>query len=123
MKSRVRSYCQAIGRIKQGETIESAQAEMKAIAARLATSHPKDNQGRVELMSYPTLGRLNFGFNRENNPYDGATIFRWRKPYRTENRQRLSGSTPHARDRRRRSKARRAEPTDQAESEHSEIFA
>ncbi len=47
MKSRASRYCQAIGRIKQGETIESAQAEMKAIAARLATSHPKDNQGRT----------------------------------------------------------------------------
>src|SRR5215475_3364917 len=45
MKSRVRSYCQAIGRIRPGETIESAQAEMKTIAARLAASHPKDNQG------------------------------------------------------------------------------
>jgi putative ABC transport system permease protein len=47
MKSRVSGYCQAIGRIKQGESIESAQAEMKAIAARLATSHPKDNRGRT----------------------------------------------------------------------------
>jgi putative ABC transport system permease protein len=47
MQSRASRYCQAIGRIKQGETIESAQAEMKAIAARLATSHPKDNQGRT----------------------------------------------------------------------------
>jgi putative ABC transport system permease protein len=47
MKSRASRYCQAIGRIRQGETIESAQAEMKAIAARLATSHPKDNQGRT----------------------------------------------------------------------------
>jgi putative ABC transport system permease protein len=47
MKSRASRYCQAVGRIKQGETIESAQAEMKAIAARLATSYPKDNQGRT----------------------------------------------------------------------------
>jgi putative ABC transport system permease protein len=47
MKSRASRYCQAIGRIRQGETIESTQAEMKAIAARLATSHPKDNQGRT----------------------------------------------------------------------------
>jgi predicted permease len=47
MKSRASRYCQAVGRIKQGETIESAQAEMKAIAARLATSHPKDNQDRT----------------------------------------------------------------------------
>ncbi|HKQ77565.1 MAG TPA: ABC transporter permease [Blastocatellia bacterium] len=47
MKSRAHRYFQAVGRIKQGETIESAQAEMKAIAARLATSYPKDNQGRT----------------------------------------------------------------------------
>jgi putative ABC transport system permease protein len=47
MKSRASRYCQAVGRIKQGETVESAQAEMKAIAARLAASHPKDNQGRT----------------------------------------------------------------------------
>ena len=47
MTSRVSSYCQAVGRIKQGETIESAQAEMKTIAARLATSYPKQNQGRT----------------------------------------------------------------------------
>jgi putative ABC transport system permease protein len=47
MKSRASRYCQAVGRIKQGETIESAQAEMKAIAAHLATSYPKDNQGRT----------------------------------------------------------------------------
>src|SRR5207249_3004761 len=33
MKSRASNYCQSIGRIKQRETIESAQAEMKAIAA------------------------------------------------------------------------------------------
>jgi putative ABC transport system permease protein len=47
MKSRASRYCQAIGRVKQGETIESAQAEMKAIAARLATSQMKENQGRT----------------------------------------------------------------------------
>ena len=47
MKSRASRYFQAIGRIRQGETIESAQAEMKTIAARLATSYPKDNQGRT----------------------------------------------------------------------------
>jgi putative ABC transport system permease protein len=45
MKLRANRYFRAIGRIKQGETIESAQAEMKTIAARLATSYPKDNQG------------------------------------------------------------------------------
>jgi putative ABC transport system permease protein len=47
MKSRASRYCQAVGRIRQGETFESAQAEMKAIAARLAASYPKDNQGRT----------------------------------------------------------------------------
>jgi putative ABC transport system permease protein len=47
MKSRVSMYCRAVGRIKQGETLESAQAEMNVIAARLATSHPKENQGRM----------------------------------------------------------------------------
>src|SRR5262245_49282778 len=45
MKYRAAAYFRAIGRIRQGETIESAQAEMKTIAARLATSYPKDNQG------------------------------------------------------------------------------
>src|SRR5215475_7189841 len=47
MRYRASRYFQAIGRIRQGETIESAQAEMKTIAARLATSYPKDNQGRT----------------------------------------------------------------------------
>ena len=45
MKYRANRYFQAAGRIRPGETIESAQAEMKAIAARLATSYPKENQG------------------------------------------------------------------------------
>jgi putative ABC transport system permease protein len=45
MKYRANRYFGALGRIRQGETIESAQAEMKAIAARLAASYPKDNQG------------------------------------------------------------------------------
>jgi putative ABC transport system permease protein len=47
MKSRASRYCQVIGRIRQGETIESAQAEMKTIAARLAAINPKDNRGRT----------------------------------------------------------------------------
>src|SRR5262245_32413309 len=47
MKFRAAPYFRAIGRIRKGETIESAQAEMKTIAARLAASHPKDNQGRT----------------------------------------------------------------------------
>jgi putative ABC transport system permease protein len=45
MKYRANRYFGALGRIKQGETIESAQAEMKTIAARLAASYPKDNKG------------------------------------------------------------------------------
>src|SRR5262245_44833962 len=45
MKYRASRYFRAIGRIRQGETIESAQAEMKAVAARLAANYPKDNQG------------------------------------------------------------------------------
>jgi hypothetical protein len=48
MKLRASRYYKTVGRIKQGETIESAQAEMKAIAARLATSYPEDNQGRAK---------------------------------------------------------------------------
>jgi predicted permease len=47
MKSRIHRYFQAVGRIRQGETIDSAQAEMKTIAARLAESYPKDNRGRT----------------------------------------------------------------------------
>ena len=45
MKYRANRYFGAIGRIKPGETIESAQAEMKTIAARLSVNYPKDNQG------------------------------------------------------------------------------
>src|SRR5262245_62022133 len=45
MKFRAAPYFRAIGRIRKGETIESAQSEMKTIAARLAASYPKDNQG------------------------------------------------------------------------------
>jgi putative ABC transport system permease protein len=47
MKSRSASYFRAVGRIKQGQTIESAQAELKAIAARLAEAFPRENQGRT----------------------------------------------------------------------------
>ncbi|HEY7183802.1 MAG TPA: ABC transporter permease [Blastocatellia bacterium] len=53
MKYRANRYFGALGRIRQGETIESARAEMKAIAARLAASYPKDNQGwTVRLMDW-----------------------------------------------------------------------
>jgi len=51
MKSRTARYFQVIGRIKQGQTIESAQAELKAIAARLAEAFPKENQGRTALLT------------------------------------------------------------------------
>jgi putative ABC transport system permease protein len=47
MKSRTPLYFRAIGRVKQGQTIEAAQAEMKTIAARLAEAYPKENQGRT----------------------------------------------------------------------------
>jgi putative ABC transport system permease protein len=45
MKYRASRYFRAIGRIKQGETIQSAQEEMETIAARLAEAYPRDNQG------------------------------------------------------------------------------
>src|SRR6185369_2187499 len=47
MKSRTARYFRAVGRVKQGQTIESAQAEMTAIAGRLAEAYPKENQGRT----------------------------------------------------------------------------
>jgi putative ABC transport system permease protein len=47
MKSRIPLYFRALGRLKPGQTIESAQAEMTTIAARLAQAYPKDNQGRT----------------------------------------------------------------------------
>src|SRR5262245_9852008 len=45
MKYRANRYFRAVGRIKQGETLESAQTEMNAIAGRLAATYPKENQG------------------------------------------------------------------------------
>jgi len=45
MKYRANRYFRAVGRIKQGEKLESAQAEMNAIAGRLAATYPKENQG------------------------------------------------------------------------------
>jgi putative ABC transport system permease protein len=47
MKSRTARYFRAVGRLKPGQTVESAQAEMQVIAARLAEAYPKDNQGRT----------------------------------------------------------------------------
>jgi putative ABC transport system permease protein len=51
MKSRTARYFEVIGRIKPEQTIESAQAELKAVAARLAEAFPKDNQGRTALLT------------------------------------------------------------------------
>jgi putative ABC transport system permease protein len=45
MDNRANRYFRAIGRVKRGQTIESAQAEMRTIAARLAEAFPKENQG------------------------------------------------------------------------------
>ncbi len=45
MKYRANRYFQAAGRVKPGQTIESAQAEMKTIAARLVEAYPTENQG------------------------------------------------------------------------------
>jgi putative ABC transport system permease protein len=47
MKSRAAIYFRAVGRIKPGQTIESAQVEMQAIAAQLAEAFPKELQGRM----------------------------------------------------------------------------
>ncbi len=44
MTFRANRYFAAIGRINEDQTIESAQSEMKAIAASLEEAHPKDNQ-------------------------------------------------------------------------------
>ena len=51
MKSRTARYFQVIGRIKPDQTLASAQAELKAITARLAEAYPKDNQGRTALLT------------------------------------------------------------------------
>jgi predicted permease len=45
MQYRANRYFKAIGRIKSGQTIESAQAELKTVAARLANAFPKENEG------------------------------------------------------------------------------
>jgi putative ABC transport system permease protein len=44
MRHRSARYVPVIGRIKEGVSLESAEAEMKTIAARLAESHPKENR-------------------------------------------------------------------------------
>jgi putative ABC transport system permease protein len=53
MKSRAAIYFRAVGRLKQGQTLESAQTEMQAIAAQLAEAFPKEIQGRtVQLVDW-----------------------------------------------------------------------
>ncbi|MCI0490673.1 MAG: ABC transporter permease [Blastocatellia bacterium] len=44
MRLRANRYFSAAGRLKEGKTIEAAEAEMKAIAARLEAAYPKDNE-------------------------------------------------------------------------------
>ncbi len=45
MQFRANRYFHAIGRIKSGQTIETAQAELQTVAARLANAFPKENGG------------------------------------------------------------------------------
>jgi len=45
MKYRASRYMQVVGRLKQGQTLASGQAEMKTIAARLEAQYPRDNKG------------------------------------------------------------------------------
>ena len=52
MKYRASRYMQVVARLKAGQTLESAQADLKTIAARLETQYPKDDKGwTVQLMS------------------------------------------------------------------------
>jgi putative ABC transport system permease protein len=44
MKTRAARYFRSIGRIKPGETLESAQAEMKLLSATLAETFPRENE-------------------------------------------------------------------------------
>ena len=45
MQFRANRYFHAIGRIKSGQTIETAQSELQTVAARLANAFPKENEG------------------------------------------------------------------------------
>ena len=45
MRVRGARYLSAVGRLAPGETRESAEAELQAVAARLEAAHPKDNKG------------------------------------------------------------------------------
>jgi predicted permease len=44
--NRAQTSCSVIGRLRPGTTLQSAQAEMDSIAARLAASYPATNSGR-----------------------------------------------------------------------------
>lgn len=51
MGYRASRYMQVIGRLKAGQTIEAAQADLKTIAGRLESQYPKDDKGwTVQLM-------------------------------------------------------------------------
>ena len=45
MKYRASRYMQVVGRLKNGQTLQSAQAEMKIISSRLESQYPKDDKG------------------------------------------------------------------------------
>jgi putative ABC transport system permease protein len=45
MKYRASRYMQVVGRLKAGQTVDSAQAEMKTIATRLESQYPRDDKG------------------------------------------------------------------------------
>jgi predicted permease len=45
MQYRANRYFRAIGRIKSGQTIETAQTELQTVAARLANAFPRENGG------------------------------------------------------------------------------
>ncbi|HZS05435.1 MAG TPA: ABC transporter permease [Blastocatellia bacterium] len=52
MKYRAARYMQVIGRLRSGQTIGTAEAEMKTVARRLEAQYPKDNKGvTAQLMS------------------------------------------------------------------------
>jgi putative ABC transport system permease protein len=45
MRNRSNRYFSAIGRIKAGQSIQSAQAELNTVASHLETEHPRSNKG------------------------------------------------------------------------------
>lgn len=50
-QDRVLSSLRAFGRLKPGVSIESARADLKAIAARAALAHPRTNEGRTAVIT------------------------------------------------------------------------